>query len=196
MLPSSSRVGFLTFAIVVVLAARSGAQFGVPLNHDDPKLQPAAVRELVAKYCRMDYAGARLDSADWVKLEPLVAWHANPDFSLFMPTSRFDVDTEPILEHGKYQVMVHYRLLGRYDLSEGYSQESANQIEDVQFTVSEVNGDWRISEANPGYPHPSRAAALQWANKKLAETQDPAIKVIYQRAVEQLQTQKSNPLAK
>ncbi len=113
-----------------------------------------------------------------------------------MTTSRFDVDNEPVAGHGKYEVTVHYRILGRYDLSEGYSQESANQIEDVRFTVTEVNGEWRISEAEPGYPHPSRAAALQWASKKLAETQDPATKVIYQRAVEQLQTQKSNPLAK
>jgi hypothetical protein len=195
MLPSSC-VRILVFAFLVGLASRADAQFGVPLNHDDPKLEPAAVRELVAKYCRMDYAGARLEPADWVKLEPLVAWHANPDFSLFMPTSRFDVDTEPALEHGKYQVTVHYRLLGRYDLSEGYSHESANQIEDVRFTVSEVNGEWRISEVNPSYPHPSRAAALQWANKKLAETQDPAMKAVYQTSVEQLQTQKSNPLAK
>ena len=113
-----------------------------------------------------------------------------------MPTSRFDVDNEPVSEHGKYQVTVHYRLLGRYDLSEGYSHESANQIEDVRFTVSEVNGEWRISDADPGYPHPSQAAALQWMSKKLADAQDPATKMLYQRSVEQLQAQKSNPLAK
>jgi hypothetical protein len=195
MLPSS-RVGILAVAFLIGLAAQAGAQFGMPLNHSDPKLEPAAVRELVAQYCRLDYAGARLSPADWSKLEPLVAWHANPDFLLFMTTSRFDVDNDPVPGHGKYEVTVHYRLLGRYDLSEGYSLESANQIEDVRFTVTEVNGEWRISEAEPGYPHPSRAAALQWASQKLAETQDPATKVIYQRAIEQLQTQKSNPLAK
>ncbi len=195
MLPSS-RVRFLVFALLVGLATRTQAQFGVPLNHEDPKLEPAAVRELVAQYCRLDYSGARLNPADWSKLEPLVAWRTNPDFLLFMTTSRFDIDNEPVAGHGKYEVTVHYRLLGRYDLSEGYSSESANQIEDVRFTVTEVNGGWRISQAEPGYPHPSRAAALQWASKKLAETQDPASKVSYQRAVEQLQTQKSNPLAK
>ena len=48
-----------------------------------------------------------------------------------MVTSRFDVDTEPTLEHGKYLVTVHYRLLGKYDMAEGYSQESANTIQDV-----------------------------------------------------------------
>jgi hypothetical protein len=195
MLPSS-HVRFLVFAFLIGSGALVHAQFGVPLNHSDPKLEPASVRELVAQYCRMDYAGARLNPADWVKLEPLVAWHANPDFLLFMTTSRFDVDNDPVPEHGKYQVTVHYRLVGRYDLSEGYSHESANQIEDVRFTVSEVNGEWRITEVEPGYPHPSRAAALQWASKKLAETQDPATKASYQSAVEQLQTQRSSPLAK
>ena len=90
---------------------------------------------------------------------------------------------------------VHYRLLGRYDMAEGYSQESANQIEDVRFVVSEVNGDWRITEADPSYPHPSRAAALQWINKKLAEAQDPAAKTDLPNAIKQLQSQKSLPFA-
>jgi hypothetical protein len=61
--------------------------------------------------------------------------------------------------------------------------------------VSEVNGDWRITEADPSYPHPSRAAALQWINKKLAEAQDPAAETIYQSAIKQLQSQTSSPFA-
>ena len=192
----SLRVAFASLACVAALGSAAAAQFGVPLNHSDPKLEAVTIREVVARYCRLDYAGARLNTADWGKLRPLVGWPTNPDYSLFMATSRFDVDAEPVPEqHGKYQVTVHYRLLGRYDLSEGYSQEFANQVEDVLYVVSEVNGDWRITEAEPGYPHPSRAAALQWLNKKLAEAQDPMAKSIYQHAVEQLQSQKSSPLA-
>ena len=121
------------------------AQFGVPLNRTDPRLESVTARELVERYCRMDYAGARLNPSDWPKLQPLVSWRSNPDFPLMMVTSRFDVDTEPIQEHGKYLVTVHYRLLGKYDMAEGYSQESANTIQDVQFVVAEVNGDWRIT---------------------------------------------------
>jgi len=107
-----------------------------------------------------------------------------------MVTIRFDVDPEPTPEHGKYMVTVHYRLLGKYDMAEGYSNESVKAVQDVQFVVSEVNGDWRITDAEPNYPHPSRAAVLQWLNKKLAEAQDPASKTIYQHAVEALQPQK------
>lgn len=174
----------------------SSAQFGVPLNHEDPKLEAVTIRELVAKYCRMDYAGTRLSPADWPKLQPMVAWNANPDYSLFIVTSRFDVDPILGLEHGKYPITVHYRLVGRFDMAEGYSEESPNQIQDVHFVVSEVNGDWKITEADPGYPHVSKAAALQWLNKQLAGVQEPAVKITYQHAIDQLQAAKVNPLAK
>ena len=158
-------------------------------------MESVGARELVARYCRMDYAGARLTPSDWPKLQPTVAWTANPEFPLMMVTSRFDVEQEPVLEHGKYVIIVHYRLLGRYDMTEGYSNDSANTIQNVQFVVSEVNGDWRITEVDPSYPHPSRAAVLQWLNKKLAEAQDPAAKLTYQHAVQGLQSQKASPAA-
>ena len=69
-LPNAS---FVTRRVPVICTYSSGwppaarAQFGVPLNHTDPKLEPAAVRELVAQYCRLDYAGARLNPAEWVE---------------------------------------------------------------------------------------------------------------------------------
>ena len=172
------------------------AQFGVPLDHTDARLEPATVRELVARYCRLDYAGARLNPADWQKLQPVVSWTSNPDYSLFMITARFDVDTDDVPEHGKYVVVVHYRLLGKFDLAEGYSLDSANHVEDVRYTVAEVNGEWRITNVEPGYPHPSKAATLQWVNGKLAAAKDEASKMIYQNALDRLQLQKVSPLAK
>lgn len=178
------------------LGAVAMAQFGMPLNHSDPKLEPATVRELVARYCRLDYAGARLNPADWPKLQPVVAWPSNPDYSLFMITSRFDVDTDDVPEHGKYIVVVHYRLLGKFDLSEGYSTDFANRVEDIRYTVAEVNGEWRITDAEPGYPHASRAAALQWLNEKLTAAKDEASRTIYQNAITRLQAQNASPLAK
>ena len=188
----SLRIGIISLVLAMAFAAAATAQFGVPLNHTDPKMEPVAVRELVANYCRMDYSGARLDPSAWPKLQDLVSWKSNPDYPLIMVTSRFDVDAEPIPQHGKYNVTVHYRVLGRYDLVEGYSQEPSNAVHDVQFAVSEVNGDWRISDVEPNYPHPSRAAAMRWLNQKLAQTQDPASKMMYQHAVEDLQPQKAS----
>jgi hypothetical protein len=188
-LSHSVRTGIVLLTFVAAVVAAAEAQYGVPLNRNDEKLEPVTVRELVARYCRMDYAGARLNPADWPKLQPLVAWPANPDFSLMMVTLRFDVDAEPVPQRGKYLVTVHFRLLGKYDMAEGYSPRPASAVEDVQFVVAEVNGDWRITDAEPNYPHPSRSVLMQWLNKKLDETQDPAAKVIYRQAVEQLQAQ-------
>jgi len=189
------RVAFLSLALVLAVVVVAEAQFGVPLNRNDPKLESATARELVERYCRMDYAGARLNPSEWPKLQQLVSWRSNPEFPLMMVTSRFAVDSDPVLEHGKYLVTVHYRLLGKYDMAEGYSPEAANTIQEVQFVVSEVNGDWRVADIEPSYPHSSRAAVVQWLNKKLADTQDPASKIIYQHAVQDLQPQKSAPSA-
>jgi hypothetical protein len=190
------RVAFVSFALLLAAAVGAEAQFGIPLNRSDPRQDSETARDLVERYCRMDYAGARLDPSDWPKVQPLVAWRANPEYSLMMVTSRFDADPEPIPEHGKYMITVHYRLLGRYDMAEGYSNESGKVVQDVQFVVSEVNGDWRITDAEPNYPHPSRAAVLQWLNKRLASAQDAATKLTYEHAVQDLQSQKSSPLAK
>jgi hypothetical protein len=184
------------FGLILFTSISAAAQYGVPLAHTDAKLEPATVRELVAHYCRTDYAGARLNPADWPKLQPIVSWRENPEFTLFMVASRFDVEAELGFEHGKYEVMVHYRLLGKFDLAEGYSEDLSNQIQNVRFVVSEVNGDWRITEIEPSYPHTSKAAALQWVSQKQAEAQDPVAKTIYQHAVDLLQTQKASPLAK
>lgn len=192
----SIRIGAIFLTLAMALSAGAEPQLGVPLNRNDSNLEPVAVRELVSRYCRLDYSGARLIPSDWPKLQPTVAWPSNPDYSLIMITSRFDVESEPILQRGKYLVTVHYRLLGKYDVAGGYIRESASRVQDVQFVVSEVNGEWRITEVEPNDPHPSRAAAIQWLNTKLAETQDPSLKAIYQHALQDLQSQSSSPFAR
>jgi len=194
-LSQSIRVAWVSLALLLGALLTAEAQFGVPLGRTDPRLESVAARELVARYCRVDYAGARLYPSEWAKIEPLVSWRSNPEFPLMMVTSRFDLDQEPTLEHGKYMVTVHYRLLGKYDMAEGYSNDSANTVQDVNFVVSEVNDDLRIVDIEPSYPHLSRAAILQWLNKKLADDQDPASKVMYQHAVQDLQAPKSSPPA-
>lgn len=171
-------------SLVATLAA--AAQFGVPLDRDQSRAQPAHLRELVAQYCRLDYEGARLSAQDWPKVESLVTWRSNPDYPLVNVISRFTIDNEPVPERGKYTVTVHYRLLGRFTVGEGYSREAANSTEDVVFTVAQSNGDWRVTEVEPNYPRPSKPAMLKWLNANLSNTQDPAAKVVYQQAIDEL----------
>ncbi len=188
------RRGHIVFtSLLAVLFAIPGlAQYGVPLtDRPNPKLEAVTIRETVARYCRLDYAGARLYSADWPKLQPLVGWRTNPDYTFFMPTSRFDVNPDVVSQKGKYIVTVRYHLLGRFDMGEGYSSTATEQVEDVQYAVAEVNGDWRITDAQPNYPHPSRSATLQWFNQQLANAQEQASKTVFQDAITKLQSQKA-----
>ena len=183
------RSAILVFLVLAGVAIGLRAQMDMPLSHSDPALEPATVRELVARYCRTDYAGARLNPNDWPKMQPLVSWREDPEFPLFMVISRFDVSAELDSQRGKYGVTVHYRILGKYDLAEGYSQEAGNQVREVRFTVNQVNNDWKITDTEPNYPYVSKAAAVQWVNRKLAEASDPVARTLYENALKQLQGQ-------
>jgi hypothetical protein len=182
-------------AVFLIHGVFALAQFPVNINHADDS-QPAQIRELVSKYCRTEYEGARLDPQSWSKIQPLVWWRSSPEYTQIDVISRYTVDSEPVSNHGKYVVAVHYRLLGVYDLTTGYVPEPEVAAQDVSFTVTNENTEWRIADAENTFPHPSRAAMLKWLNDKLSSTQDEAAKVRYQQALKQLQAQSASPFAK
>jgi hypothetical protein len=184
--------------IAIAFLINSGflfAQFPVSIKHADEALPPQ-MRELVSKYCRLDYEGARLDPQSWAKIQPLVWWRARPDYSQIDVISRYTVDSEPASNHGKYIVAVHYRLLGIYDLTTGYVPEPEGTTQDVSFTVTTENTEWRIDDAENTYPHPSRAVMLKWLTDKISTVPDEAAKARYQDALKQLQAQSASPFAK
>lgn len=190
------RRSLLTFMFVAGAASFVAAQFDVPLSHSQQDTRSADVRELVSKYCRLDYEGTRLDDQGWPKFEPLVSWRRNPEYTEINVISRYTVDPEPASSHGKYTVTVHYHLLGSYNLATGYVREAPNSVQDVEYTVTDTNGDLRISGSENNLPHPSRAAMLKWLNDKLSATQDEQTKTRYQEALRQLQAQSASPFAK
>src|ERR1039457_3322335 len=110
MLLSSFR-GF-ALSLVFSFAMGSAAQFPLPLNRVEQDTKAEQIRELVSKYCRLDYEGARLDPQAWPKLQPLLWSTTNPDYTQMDVVSHYTVETAPVLTHGKYTITVHYRLLG------------------------------------------------------------------------------------
>ena len=78
------------------------AQFPVDLNHPSNDAQPAQMRELVSKYCRLDYEGVSLDPQSWSKIQPLVWWKSSPEYTQIDVVSRYTVDSEPESKNGKY----------------------------------------------------------------------------------------------
>ena len=183
-------------AFVLGAACFVGAQstMPVPLGHIEQDHKSADVREFVSKYCRLDYEGDRLDEKGWAKIQPLVAWRSNPEYAEIDVIARYTVDTDPPSNKGKFAVTVHYRLLGIYNLANGYVPEPANQT--VEYTVTDNNGDLQITDTENNLPHPSRATMLKWLNEKLSATQDEKEKSRYQEALKQLQAQPASPFAK
>jgi len=168
----------------------------LPLGHVEQDTTSANVHELVSKYCRVDYEGARLDGQGWAKVQPLVSWRSNPEYAEINVISRYEVETDPTADHGKYTVIVHYHLLGSYSLTTGYAREAPGALQTVEYTVTDTNGDLKITDSGNSLPHPSRATMLKWLNDKLSATQDEPAKKRYQDALQQLQAQPASPFAK
>jgi hypothetical protein len=183
----------------VMLVAAPGvlfAQFPVPSTHTMEDTEPAQMRELVSKYCRLDYEGGLLDPQAWAKFQPLVWWKSAPEYAQIDVVARYTVDVPPAAKNGKYEVTVHYRLLGTYDMTNGYVREPQGASQDVDFLVSSENTQWRIADAENTFPHPSRAAMLKWLEEQINTAQDNAAKARYQDALRQLQAQSASPFAK
>ena len=179
-----SRSG-LIFLVLTGCLAPALAQFPIPTGRDEELARPAQIRELVSKFCRLEYEGARLDPQGWSRFEPVVWWKTNPEYAQMDVVSRFTVD-EPTEDHGKYEVMVHYRLIGGYDLNAGYAPEPG-AVQNVEYTVTYENAAWKIASAENTSPHVSKAAMLKWLNSKLASSEDANAKVLFQAAVQKLQ---------
>ena len=181
--------------LMMLLSAGSAwAQFGIPTQL--PKLtNEADVRNKVGQYCRLDYVGARLSNQDFDKLKPVVSWPKNPDYPIIDVVSRYDIDTYVTQEHGKWHVAVTYHMLGQFTVGQGYSTEAARSDKKVDFTVQDVNGELKVTDIDPNYPRPSRAAMLKWLESKQA-TAGADTQVIYEHAIKDLSGQSGSPFAK
>ncbi len=194
MLRRSLPIVAVVMCAVGLLAAQG--TMPMPLGHIEQDTKSADIHELVSKYCRLDYEGDRLDDTGWAKIQPLVSWSHNPEYAEINVISRYTVDAEPESSHEKYIVKVRYRLLGSYNLVTGYVPEGPGTVQTVEYTVTDTNGDLRITDSENGLPHPSRAAMLRWLKDKLSATQDEQARTRYQEALKQLQAQPASPFAK
>jgi hypothetical protein len=182
------------FVFLLLSVGFGFAQLGIPTQL--PKqTNEAEIRNKVAQYCRLDYLGARIVDQDWQKLKPIVNWTSNPDYPLIDVVSRYDVDTSAIQKGGKWYITVTYHLLGRFNIGQGYSTEAAGSDKQADFTVQDVNGELKIVDMEPNYPHPSRATMLKWLEAKGAVA-DERTKVIYEQAIKDLSAQSGSPFAK
>lgn len=180
---------FMLLSVVAVFA-----QLGIPTQI--PRItNEADVRNRVGQYCRLDYAGVRLSEQDWPKLKPVVNWNSNPEFPMIDVVSRYDVGSNVTQSGGKWHVTVTYHLLGRFTLGQGYTTDVAGTDKRADFTVQEVNGELKIVDIDPNFPHPAKASMLKWLEGKQASA-DANTKIIYDQAIKDLSAQSGSPFAK
>ncbi len=124
----------------------------------------AAQMALLSNYCRLDFAGARLQPAGWDHFKPFTSLRANPDFTRVTIVTRFDVEspTEP-----SETLTVSYQTMGFYQQGEGYTPDA--ESDQVEFRVQERNGNLLVTGATPETPHVSVRAAIAWMNLLLAD---------------------------
>jgi hypothetical protein len=124
----------------------------------------AAQKGLLSNYCRLDFEGARLQTAGWNRFKPFTSLRANPEFTRVIIVTRFDIETP---EQPAELLYANYQAVGFYQEEEGYTAASANDR--VAFRVQEQNGELLVTEVRPETPHVSPRAAVAWMNMRLAD---------------------------
>ena len=148
-----------------------------------PKSEPAD--NTVREFCRQDFLGSRLSAVGWNRIKQLVAWKDNPVWKSFRIVSRYEQTAGSKGFHSAH-VTVQYQVLGGFELGMGYAPMAQSQ--NVDFTLKETDGEWRIESTDPEVlePHISRQVAVQWLQDKLKTVTDRGDKSSIENALQQL----------
>jgi len=164
------RCRLISLLILLSCTAAAPAQFnpgpqpGVKLRGRSASDLDAAQRVLLSNYCRLDFAGTRLQPEGWVRFKPFTSMRANPEYTRVTIVSRFDVESPS--QPSEY-VTVNYQMLGFYQQGEGYTP--ALETDRIEFRVQEQNGNLLVTGVTPEIPHVSARAAIAWMNLLLGD---------------------------
>ena len=130
--------------------------------------------------------GARLSPDGWTRIKPLTTWKDNPAWRSFRVVARYE-QTSVTTGFHTARVGVKYMSLGRFELGAGYAP--ADESEEAEFRLKEMDGEWRIDETDPDVlePQVSKQAAIQWLQAKQKTATDSAEKISIETALKALQ---------
>jgi hypothetical protein len=158
----------LLFVFLLTTAALaqygSATQPGVKLRSRSFADLYAAQKVLLSNYCRLDFAGARLQPSGWNRFKPFTSQHANPEFTRVIIVTRFDIETP---EQPAELLSTNYHMVGFYQEGEGYTASSST--DQVTFRMQEQNGNLLVTEVSSEMPHVSPHAALAWMKLRLSD---------------------------
>lgn len=147
------------FLLSAVAAAQYGsnASSGVTLGGRSFSDLYAAQRVLLSNFCRLDFAGARLQPGGWERFRPYTSLRDNPEFTRIVIVTRFDIETP---DQPSEELNVDFQAVGAYQLGEGYTADKSSQS--AEFRMQEQNGILLVTAVSPESPHVSPRAALAW----------------------------------
>ena len=123
-----TRIIVATFGILALLPAPRS------LAADTPK-------EVVARFCQLDFEGHRLSSDTYSPIEPLIMYPAEPGWDTMLGVQSFKISGEKI-EGNTAKVIVSYEIDRSWPEDVGDTSEYKSET----FNLNRVNSTWRISE--------------------------------------------------
>jgi hypothetical protein len=165
------KIAVLVF-LVTVLSSLLFGQAGFRIKTRSASELYAEQRRVVGTWSRQDFEGLRLSDAGWDRFKPVTSFKKNPEFTSIVVVSRFQVEPR---DNMSWDMDVTYTILGRYELGAGYLPDPGMQT--VTFHTKDIDGDILIVNVDPGAPHVSKKAAIEWMKRQLQTTASDVEKI-------------------
>lgn len=98
-------------------------------------------KEVVARFCKLDFAGHRLSSASYPQIAPLVMYPEESGWDTVLGVSKYEIRNQTI-EGKAAKVTVYYEIDRAWPLE----MERINELSNATFNLKQENGTWKISE--------------------------------------------------
>ena len=98
-------------------------------------------KEVVARFCKLDFEGHRLSSASYPHIAPLVMYPEESGWDTVLGVSKYEIRNQTI-EGNTAKVTVHYEI----DRSWPLEMERINELSNATFNLKQENGTWKISK--------------------------------------------------
>ena len=106
-------------------------------------------KEVVTRFCKLDFEGHRLSSASYSQIAPLVMYPDEPGWDTVLGVHKYEIVNQTI-EGNAAKVTVRYEI----DRSWPYEIEIVNKLRNGTFNLNQENGTWKISKCI-GFPRVS-----------------------------------------
>ncbi|HYW70649.1 MAG TPA: hypothetical protein VE961_06430 [Pyrinomonadaceae bacterium] len=151
----------LTFGIFAVLAVSAKAQTATP-------------QDVLNKFLKLDFDGARLDSDGFKQVFPLTDWPDAPGYDSSIIVSSYKVG-EPQFRGAEAKIMVTYEVVGMIAgnttweaFADNPKSETFKDEVNIPYVLVLKNGKWKVHEPNQA-PHISIDVALKNEEALLAD---------------------------